>query len=365
MIRRYLPKSTEEVIHWYERYISPFALLVGFLLDNFIFLDRIDSLQSYALISSYLLIAACAIALINLIEEGRLSHPLILKVAPFVPVVMQFSFGGLFSAFLALYARSASVLVSWVFVIVVALLLLSNERFRSRYTKLPFQVGIYFISLFSFFIFLLPILFHRIGHAMFFLSGAVSIALMSFLLYGLSRLIPDTFRRDRTKIARTIAVVFIVFNTLYLSNAIPPLPLALKDAGIYHSVVRTDRGYVIAAEKQSWYREYLPIPAQIHITPGAQLFAYTAVFAPTGLSTRLLHEWQYYEEGTGWTTRSTVGFVISGGTDRGFRGYSIKLAPEEGVWRVNVLTPSRQTIGRLNFEVFYVSDAVATGRLVR
>jgi hypothetical protein len=71
MIRRYLPKSTEELIHWYERYVAPGALVVGFLLDNFIFLDRIDSLESYVLLSSYMLLAAAGIALIHLIETGR------------------------------------------------------------------------------------------------------------------------------------------------------------------------------------------------------------------------------------------------------------------------------------------------------
>ncbi len=365
MIRRYLPKSTEQLIHWYERYISPLALLVGFLLDNFVFLDRIDSPQSYALISSYLTIAAIAIALLNVIEEGRLSHPLVLKVAPFIPVVMQFAFGGLFSAFLALYARSASVLVSWIFVVVVATLLLSNERFRSRYTKLPFQVGIYFIALFSFLIFLLPILFHRIGSLVFFLSGAVSVALITALLFGLKRLIPETFQRERTSVARTVAIIFVLFNVLYFSNAIPPLPLALKDAGIYHAVNRQGDTYAIRAEKQAWYREYLPIRERIHLVSGAGLYAYTAVFAPTGLSTRLLHEWQYYTPGEGWTTRSTVGFQIAGGQDRGFRGYSVKIAPEAGRWRVNVLTPSRQIIGRLNFEVIYVSDPVETTVLTR
>lgn len=365
MIRTYLPKNTEDLLHWYERYVSPIALLVGFLLDNFIFLDRIDSIQSYALITGYLTIAAIAIALINLVEEGRLTHRWMLKIAPFVPVVMQFAFGGLFSAFLALYARSASVLVSWGFVVIVAVLLLSNERFRQRYVRLPFQVGIYFIALFSFMIFLLPILFRQIGTFMFFLSGAASLAIASFLLFGLQKIIPETFRRERTRIARTIAIIFTIFSVLYLTNAIPPLPLALKDSGIYHSVVRQGGAYAIRAEDQPWYRDLLPIDAHIHVVRGASLYAYTAVFAPTGLSTKLLHEWQYYEPGEGWSTRSTVAFVISGGTDRGFRGYSIKGAPEEGEWRVNVLTPSRQIIGRLNFRVLYVAEPVSTEILTR
>lgn len=365
MIRKYLPKNTAELIHWYEHYISPLALLVGFLLDNFVFLDRIDSIQSYAIITAYLTITAISIVLISLVEEGRLTHPRMLKIAPFIPVVMQFSFGGLFSAFLALYARSASVFVSWIFVIGVAVLLLSNERFRARYVRLPFQAGIYFIALFSFLIFLLPILFRSIGTTMFFVSGAVSLVVMSVLLTGLARIIPITFARERTAIARSIAGVYIIFTILYLSNAIPPLPLALKDAGIYHHVSRDGGTYLLTAEIAPWYAPYLPFDQRVHVRAGEDLYAYTAVFAPTGLSTRILHEWQYNDPQGGWKTRSVVGFVISGGADKGFRGYSIKNAPEAGEWRVNVLTPSHKIIGRLNFRVFETPQAASTTVLTR
>ena len=37
MIRKYFPKSTEELILWYERYVAPGSLLAGFIADNFLF----------------------------------------------------------------------------------------------------------------------------------------------------------------------------------------------------------------------------------------------------------------------------------------------------------------------------------------
>ena len=358
MIRRYLPKSTEELIRWNERYVSPLALLVGFLLDNFIFLDRIDSLQSYALISFYLVLAAAAIALINLVEEGKLTGQSILKIAPYIPVVMQYAFGGLFSAFLAVYSRSASVLISWIFVLVIAALLVGNERFRKHYVRLPFQVGIYFIGLFSFLIFFLPILFRRIDSIVFVVSGAASLAITALLLYGLRRLVPELLKRERTRVARSVAIIFVLFNVLYFTNAIPPLPLALKDAGVYHGVMRQGALYVLQAEEQPWYQKYLPLDTSIHIQDGADVYVFTAVFAPTGLATTLLHEWQYYDPEEGrWLTRSTVRFTISGGREGGFRGYTLKRAPEPGRWRVNVLTTSRQVIGRVGFIAVNVAES--------
>src|SRR3954470_6667573 len=123
MLRRLIPKSVEELIRWYERYISPLSLLAGFLLDNFVLLRRVDVLLTNLLFAFYLATAAIGIALFQLIETGRLRQPWMLKIAPFIPLAVQFSFGGLFSGFLSLYSRSAAFAASWVFVFLIVLLL--------------------------------------------------------------------------------------------------------------------------------------------------------------------------------------------------------------------------------------------------
>ncbi len=356
MIRRYLPKSTEELIHWYERYVAPMALITGFLLDNFVFLDRIDSLQSYVLLSSYMVLAATGIALIHLIETGRARHRLFLSIAPFVPVVIQFSFGALFSGFLAVYWRSASIAVSWIFVLVIAALLLGNERFRAYYTKLPFQTGIFFTVLFSFFIFFLPILFHRIGSWMFVLSGAVTLLTIAAFLYVVQRLAPEVWREERTRVARVVAVIYIAFNILYFSNAIPPLPLALREAGVYHSVVREADDYVLTAEPVPWYKRYLLYNTEFNRVRGEPAYVFTAIYAPSQLTTGVVHEWQRKTADGKWVTESAIPFTISGGREEGYRAYSSKSSLAEGKWRVNVLTKSGQVIGRVSFTVVRASS---------
>lgn len=355
MIRRYLPRSTEELIHWYERYISPFALLGGFLLDNFVFLDRIDSLQSYLLLSSYMLLAAMGIVAIHLIESGRVRNALALSVAPFIPVVIQFAFGGLFSGFLAVYWRSASIAVSWIFVIGLAALLIGNERFRAQYVKLPFQITVYFTVLFSFFIFFLPIIFQRIGAGMFLLSGVCAIVIVAALLYVVRLFVPEIWRREKVRAARALAVTYLVFNALYFTNAIPPLPLALKDAGVYHSVAREEGEYVLTAEPVPWYKRYLAYNTQYHRAPGEPVYVFSAIYASSGLQTGVIHEWQRKDENGKWVTESAIPFTISGGRENGYRAYSSKSSLSEGKWRVNVLTKSRQVIGRVSFTVVNTS----------
>ena len=360
MIRRYVPKSVEELAEWYMRYISPLALIAGFFADNLILLRRVDVWTSNLLLFSYLLIAAICIIVLNLITTGRIRTKWILTATPVIAIVAQFAFGGLFSGYLSLYSRSATFPASWIFVLIVGALLLGNERFVRQYMKFSFQISMFFAVLFSFLIFFLPVVFHQIGPWMFVLSGLASVALIALFLRFIGHLMPELLKRERTRIARIIAAIFIAFNVLFFSNAIPPLPLALKSAGIYHSVARTQDGiFHLGAESEPWYSHYLPHTTVFHHTPDGIAYAYSAVFAPSGVSTVILHEWQRYDAASGeWVTASTVRFPIVGGRDGGYRGYSFYKDVSEGKWRVNVITQYGQLIGRISFTVVEVSAPV-------
>lgn len=361
MARPRIPRSVEELVHWYERYISPVALIAGFLADNYILLRRVDLWTSNLLLFFYLALAALGIILINLLETGRLRAPWTLKIAPLIPVVVQFSFGGLFSAFLSLYSRSAAFAVSWVFIAALSALLVGNERFLRLYRRFTFQVGLYFTVLFSFLIFFLPVVFRAIGPSMFIVGGLVSLIGIALFVRFIGFLMPEIVKRDRTAIARSIAAVFVVFNVLYFTNAIPPLPLALKDAGVFHSVERRDGGtYALTAEPRKWWDLLERYNTTFHQAPGDTLVAWSAIFAPSGLSTTVFHEWQRYDAAErSWVSVSTVRFPIVGGRDGGYRGYSIKENLAEGAWRINVITRYGQIIGRISFTVVATSSASA------
>ena len=367
MIRRYLPKNIEELAHWYMRYISPFALVAGFVAVNLVLLRRVDMWTSHLLLFSYLIVAAGCIVVLNLITSGRLRQSWLLKIMPLIPVVAQFAFGGLFSGYLSLYSRSAAFAVSWIFVLIVAGLLLGNERFVRQYMKFPFQISIFFTVLFSFFIFFLPVVFHRIGPYMFLASGLASLGVIALFLSLLYWLTPEIVRRERTRVARAIAIIFVAFNILYFTNAIPPLPLALKDAGVYHDVVRElDGSYTLLAESVPWYEAYLRYNTLFHYASGDNAYAYSAVFAPSGLSTVILHEWQRYDAQDGqWKTTDTLRFPIVGGRDGGYRGYSIKTGIAPGKWRVNVITQYGQLIGRISFTAVDAPAETPLEELVR
>ena len=352
MARRYLPRNVKGLVHWYERYISPLSLVAGFLADNYILMRRVDLWQTNALFFSYLTIAAVGIFLINLIEAGRIRWRWMVAVAPLIPVVVQFSFGGLFSGYLSLYSRSAGFAASWVFVIAVAALLIGNERFTRLYVRFAFQMSLYFFVLFSFFIFFLPVVFSAIGPAMFIVSGFASVGVLALFMRFMGLFIPEIVKRERARVARSVAVIFVVFNVLYFLNFIPPLPLALKEAGVYHAVTKIGTEYHLSAEQEHWFAELFSFNTVFHASVGQSAYVYTAVFAPSGLSTTVYHEWQYLDStSNSWLTVTTQSFPINGGRDGGYRGYSVKSNLTPGKWRVNVKTQYGQLIGRVKFTV--------------
>jgi len=121
--------------------------------------------------------------------------------------------------------------------------------------------------------------------------------------------------------------------------AIPPAPLALASAVIARGVVDwepIDRvmGPITAAQVREW----------------GGLVAYTAVYAPAGLSQPVEHVWRL--DGRAVTVIRLS--PVLGGRREGFRTYSRKTAfpPEPaGRWSVDVVTTSGQLIGRLRFQI--------------
>jgi hypothetical protein len=360
-MRRYLsklPRSTEELLRWHEKYVSPLSLLVGFTLDS-LALKRVDLFWGNVLLFSYLAIAAVGIVVFHLIQSGRWKGKVFLKIVPFIPAAIQFGFGGLFSGFVILYSHSAAYATSWIFVILLACLLIGNERFRQYYTRFAFQASVLFVALLTFLIFFLPVVTGKIGTAMFLISEATAIGITVAFVRAFSLAAPEVFRDAKWTLRKSIASIFVIFNILYFTNTIPPLPLSLKAAGVYHDVRRAGDVYQLEAEPLKWYQNYLNYNTTFHRAPNERIYVFTAVFAPTKLATTIEHHWQRHDEEHGWEEVSSVGFAIQGGRDGGYRGYTVLDNAEPGKWRVNVESGGK-LVGRVSFEVLNVEEKVQT-----
>ena len=219
------PEFTEKLIRKYERRVAPFTFIIGFLFDT-LTLSRIDLWIDHLVIILYLALAGLGIIIFNFYENGSLRFRPLDAVFAFIPVVIQFAFGGLFSAFVIFYTKSLTFAKSWFFLLILVALLIGNERFRRRYQRFVFQVSIYFIAVFSYFVFLFPILFRKIGADIFIISGLAALGFIAFFLSFFSYFVPAQIKKGRKGLMASVAVIYAVFNIFYFANIIPPIPLS-------------------------------------------------------------------------------------------------------------------------------------------
>ncbi len=350
-----LSRSYEAVLSFlrsYERPLATVLFISGFVGDllTFGFLDLPAVTLLFAAYLGFVLVAT-VIAHGTYGKQGALSRPL----SVLAPLLAQFTFGSILSGFLIFYAKSAVLSISWPFIILIGLVFFGNELFRNYREQLIFQTILVYFSLYAFAIFALPLYLDRLGTGIF--LGSTALALAAFMLYVLVLAWVDR-RRLANALAGIIGSIALITAAVvgsYLAGLLPPIPLTLKDGGIYQEITHTGAAYVVEGEPaRAWWD---PRPQIVHHLPGTPLYAYSAVFAPGGFTAGVVHVWQEYDEETdSWITKSTVAFTLSGGRSGGYRGYSLKGDPEPGEWRVLVQTASGQTIGAFRFNVVNVTQ---------
>ncbi|MBI3305928.1 DUF2914 domain-containing protein [Candidatus Nomurabacteria bacterium] len=338
----------------YEHRISSFSLFLGFAFDAFT-LKRVDQLFENILIALYLVLIGVFIILIHTTENklGEESP----KAHFWYVNILQFLFGGVFSAYLILYFRSADIWVTWPFIILLAIIFIANEFLKQHYVKLSIQITLYFLAIYSFLIFFIPVVLHKIGPSIFLFSGLVSIILIYLFIKALFYFIKDRFSKSERLLQSLITLVFILVNFLYFTNLIPPIPLSLKDAGVFHSIQKNKEGNYYVTFEDLGFRGYLQFYPDFKAVTGSPIYAFSAIFSPKYLNIAILHEWQQWsEEKKEWNTERVINLSVVGGRDGGFRTYSSRFNLEEGKWRVNIKTEEGQIVGRLRFRVVLVDE---------
>jgi hypothetical protein len=323
---------------------------LGFVFDV-LTLRRADAFFENFWVVFHLVVVATAILLINRKNKKENVES---ELDFWLLNLMQFSFGGLLSAFLILYFRSASLAVSWPFLLMLALAFVANERLKRNYQRLTYQVSFFFSALLLFSIFFVPVLVGYIGPIIFVFSGVVSLLILRFFLAILQKVSGEKFTLALGSIRGIVLGIFALINILYFTNIIPPIPLSLREGGVYHLVDKEITGeYVLRTEKKNWLEKFNP-RTSVNILPDQPLFVYTAIFSPAKFSTKIVHEWQYFDQTKDeWVSVSRILLPITGGRNNGYRTYSIS-SVVPGSWRVNVMTERGQVLGRIWFSVDYV-----------
>jgi len=341
----------ENLIHKYERYIAPFTFIAGFVIDT-LTLKRIDLFLDHLVIIAYIFLAGLAIFIINLHEANRLRYRWVDAAVIFMPVIMQYAFGGLLSAFVIFYTKSASFGKSWIFLLALAVLLIGNEKLRKKYQRLVMQLSIFFTALFSYAIFALPIFIKKIGDSVFLASGVLSIGLLVLFVLFLSYFVSLKIKQNWRVLLFSIGGIYLAFNILYFADIIPPAPLSLKESGIYHSIERINGEYRVSYEPAPSYLFLYETNPVFGWQEGETIYFFSSVFAPLDINLAVFHRWYFYDDAQKrWLQKESIRFPITGGRDGGYRGYSFKTAIVPGKWMVEVVTGEGRVLGREVFQV--------------
>lgn len=335
-----------------QRHWLSLAFLLGFITDN-ITLNQVDQLFDNLVLLMYVLLSATALLLLYAGSAGKLGERWSSRARQYAPLLIQFTFGGLLSGMLIFYGRSGAWVESWPFLAIIVAAIYFNETIKDRTSRLIYNIAIFFIGLFSYVVLVIPVLTGHMGPWVFVGSGLIALMLMYIFMQGLYRIIPHFLDIQMRFLVFTIGCVFFGFNFFYFANIIPPIPLSLKEVGIFHSVARFENGtYALTYEDGRWWQPFKDSDTEFHPTPGGSVFCFARVFAPTRLKTDIVHNIERYDVvKREWVSVSRTGYEITGGNSRGYRGYTLTNNYEDGDWRCTIETERGQVLGRENFTI--------------
>lgn len=332
----------------YERFWVP-LMLVGGLTADVLQYNALNIWEKFAVMGVYLFVSTSALVLLNdpHASERRGWRSLRL-VAPFLH---QFSVGGLLATSLLFYWFGGSVSVSWPIFLVLGIFILSNEFFRKHFLRPTVQVAVLSFSVCSLSAILFSFIFNSLSETVFLLSSLVSLCFMLGFVLVLTRVGHLLHRRQLMVL--TVLGVFTLMSSAYFGNIIPPIPLSIRQAGIYDTPVSGSAYDTLNEAEESWIDRLIP-GQTLTMKKGQPLYAFTSIFAPGDLSTTMVHRWQYYNNQThDWEDVSVLSYPMVGGRDDGYRGYTRKTPQSAGKWRVSVETPRGQVLGRIPFTVVF------------
>jgi hypothetical protein len=349
-----LSKARGRAAALYERhgkYLPLVFFVSGFLWDS-LTLTRVDNLVDNLILLAYLLLLGLLIVLVNMTGTEGVRNPLIEKYRRFYPLGIQFFLGGLFSSYVVFYFQSASWSKTSLFLLVLVLLLVGNEFLENRLSNIHLQMSLFFMVSFSYLIFFIPVAFRVMNYGTFLASGILSLFFCAGIMFFFLKKGVFPRRGSPWVSACLIACLFLILNAFYLKNWIPPVPLSLKYGGIFHQVAREGDTYALTLRKPHWYSFWVRSDDPFLYEEGDRVYCFTAIFAPLELRKAVYHHWQKYDpDKKEWATTDRLEFEITGGREKGYRGYTYKSHTSPGRWRVEVKTADELLLGRVDFVI--------------
>lgn len=349
-IRKKLPG--ESFSEYYEVHELPFGAIVfiaGFLFDVFTLSD-VDDQLSLIQQAVYLVFIGWALYF-EVIENvaGWKPSGFMAKFWGYREFLLHFFLGSLLSVYSLFYLKSASLSTSFVFILIMAGLLVANEFPQLQKRGPIVRLSLWTLCLSSFFLSLFPTLLGFGGPMPFFLSIVIASLILLAFLKRLRTRHPDQQKKMGALFYPAIGVL-IFYIVAYTLKLVPPLPLALKTIGIYHNIEKRN-GEFILTEERPWWRFWHYGDQYFIAKPGDRVFVYASVYAPKTFKDQINIRWLYKERDGNWKSTDSIPFNISGGRNEGFRGFAVKSNYQPGQWRVQIETADGLEMGRIGLEI--------------
>ncbi len=225
----------------------------GFSFDA-LMVRRIDDAPILIQQGAYLAVAGLLLFGLNAWDHRQVEPPRSLRwLWRWSQPVLHFVLGTLLNAYVLFYFKSASGLSALLFLGAITLLLLVNELPQFRRFGPVVLFGLYSFCLTSYFAYLYPVLFGRLRPWMFPLAVATSLLPLVLLAWGHHWLTRDGRRVLREALLPSFGVQAVLV-LLFVGHLVPPVPLSLRDIGIYHGVSKTGLTYELSHHPVPWWR---------------------------------------------------------------------------------------------------------------
>lgn len=321
----------------------------GFVFDIFT-LAKIDDPFSVLRQVLYLFIIG-AILYFELLSSCGLFQPgpRLQKFWNFRQLAVHFLLGSLLSVYSLFYLKSASFFSSVIFVLVLMGLMVMNELKAVQKSEVNVKIGLYIICVFSFFSMMIPVLLGFVG----FFPFILSLAMTALFIFGVYKFLLKKIH-DHQLVMRKMVLpgygVVVLFFLFYLMGWIPPVPLSVDNMGIYHRIEKVETEYHLYHERP-WWKFWKNGDQDFIAEPGDQIYFFASIFSPGRFNDSVFVHWYYKDPRAGWKSTDRIPMQITGGREKGFRGYAVKKNYSPGEWRVSVETTDRREIGRIYFQV--------------
>lgn len=332
----------------YKAYYPAAFFILGFIFDV-LTLDRIDNWFSILQQAVYLLITSRLLYLRQLEIAGLFQPgPKIAKIWRYQNEALHFVLGSLLSTFTLFYFVSSSLSSSLVFMLIMGLVLVINELPRFQEARLQTKIAIYALCLFSYLSYLIPIIVGFIG----LVPLLITLVLCAMVFWTSTQqlikkgIIKDQAFKDQLYPSSGVLVVLLL---LYFLKLLPPIPLAVQYAGVYHNIEKQNGQFLLTYERPFW--KFWQNGAQSFMAQeGDRVYVFARIFSPAYFADEVVFHWLQKINGE-WRTSDKVPVKVSGGRDQGFRAYSSKSNYQEGEWVVKIETSDGREIGRISFDI--------------